>query len=180
MDLQNRFPHRGQGVKESGVGVGVGGIKGVGVGGIEGVGVGPYTIRLRSPGLYQQNLRPDLDNLEKRYSTSASTDPEHRVLQSNPMDDRDVTMQHLLGWIAAYQEEMKLMDRQGSVNMMHHVLTTMNVRQGLRTDLYVRISPARINCRKDEQLQTAAIEDRERESAALHRWTESSEATRRD
>ncbi|XP_076037107.1 uncharacterized protein LOC143022663 isoform X2 [Oratosquilla oratoria] len=35
--------------------------------------------------LYQQNLRPELDNLEKRYSTSASTDPEHRVLQSNPM-----------------------------------------------------------------------------------------------
>ncbi|XP_076039020.1 uncharacterized protein LOC143024125 [Oratosquilla oratoria] len=53
--------------------------------------------------LYQQNLRPELDNLEKRYSTSASTDPEHRVLQSNPM--------------------------------MHHVLTTMNVRQGLRTVL---------------------------------------------
>ncbi|XP_076052580.1 uncharacterized protein LOC143032007 isoform X1 [Oratosquilla oratoria] len=31
-------------------------------------------------------------------------------------DDRDITMQHPLGWIAAYQEEMKLMDRQGSIN----------------------------------------------------------------
>ncbi|XP_076037026.1 uncharacterized protein LOC143022614 isoform X2 [Oratosquilla oratoria] len=54
MDLQNRFPHRGQGVKESesGVRVRVGGIKGVGVGvgGIKGVGVGLYTIRLCSPG----------------------------------------------------------------------------------------------------------------------------------
>ncbi|XP_076050206.1 uncharacterized protein LOC143030870 [Oratosquilla oratoria] len=68
--------------------------------------------------LYQQNLRPELDDLEKRYSTSSSTDPEHRVLQSNPMDDCNVTIQHLLGWIAAYQEEMKLTDRQGSVNMV--------------------------------------------------------------
>ncbi|XP_076037239.1 uncharacterized protein LOC143022774 [Oratosquilla oratoria] len=66
--------------------------------------------------LYQQNLRLEWDDLEKRYSTSSSTDPGHRFLQSYPMDDRDVTVQHHLCWIAAYQEEMTLTDRQGAVN----------------------------------------------------------------
>ncbi|XP_076036892.1 uncharacterized protein LOC143022523 [Oratosquilla oratoria] len=70
--------------------------------------------------LYQQNLRLEWDDLEKRYSTSSSTDPGHRVLQSYPMDDRDVTVQHHLGWIAAYQEEMTLMDRQGPVNKVEN------------------------------------------------------------
>ncbi|XP_076064797.1 uncharacterized protein LOC143038923 isoform X2 [Oratosquilla oratoria] len=58
--------------------------------------------------LYQQNLRLEWDNLEKRYSTSSS------------VDDCDVTVQHHLGWIAAYQEEMTLMDRQGPVNKVEN------------------------------------------------------------
>ncbi|XP_076036904.1 uncharacterized protein LOC143022531, partial [Oratosquilla oratoria] len=78
--------------------------------------------------LYQQNLRLEWDDLEKRYSTSSSTDPGHRVLQSYPMDDRDVTLQHQLGWIAAYQEEMTLMDRQGPVNKERECAIYLNGR----------------------------------------------------
>ncbi|XP_076032511.1 uncharacterized protein LOC143020230 [Oratosquilla oratoria] len=106
--------------------------------------------------LYQQNLRPELDDLEKRYSTSSSTDPEHRVLQSNPMDDCNVTIQHLLGWIAAYQEEIKLMDRQGTVNKRSNSTSPLG-----RCTKFKSVQRGFTLCRKDEQLQTAATEDRE-------------------